>query len=243
MRLLSLVMRSGEFERSVEAHEVIINGNVSVNGNVIKDPKYSFKVNSVIKLKDHELKLQDLTYIIFNKPKGIICQKSSKEKTIYDMLNEIREINKKTKNTLFSIGRLDKDTTGLIIITNDGQLEKILTRKEHGILKTYNVKLENTMKDDDTKSLLHGVKIKDDNTGREILVKALKIKKLGKKEIEIIIGEGKKRQVKKMMKIVGNEAVELKRVGIGSLRIEELDFKGRPYMISTYDHLKKCIVF
>jgi len=234
-------MRSGEFRRSSEAERAIINGHVSVDGNVVKDPKHSFKLNSIIMFKGHELRLQTLTYIIFNKPKGVICQKSSKERTIYDMIDGIIEIDKKTRDTLFSVGRLDKDTIGLIIITNDGQLEKLLTRKEYGVLKTYHIKTEATTKYEDIERLLHGVKIKDDDTGKEFMVKVIKIKRINKKEMEIVIGEGRKRQIKKMMKAVGNQVVELKRVGIGNLRIEDLHFKGKPYMISKYNCLKKCI--
>jgi len=240
-RLLSLLMRSGEFERSGDAAEAIICGHVSVDGKIAKDPKHSFKLNSVIMFKERELKLQDLTYLILNKPKGFICQKSSKEKTIYDVINRITEIDKKTKNTLFSVGRLDKDTTGLIVITNDGRLEKVLTRKEHGILKTYHVKTKNITTDECIERLLLGVKIKDDDAGKEFMVKALKIKRLGKKEMEIVIGEGRKRQIKKMLESLGNEVIGLKRVGIGTLRIEDLNFKDKPYIIVTCNHLKQLI--
>ncbi|MFH1978721.1 MAG: pseudouridine synthase [Candidatus Aenigmatarchaeota archaeon] len=240
-RLLSLLMRSGEFERSDHAEKEIISGHVSVDGKIVKDPKNSFKINSVIKVKEHKLELQNLTYIILNKPKGVICQKSSKEKTIYDIINGIVEIDKKMKNTLFSIGRLDKDTTGLLIVTNDGQIEKNLTRKEYGILKTYHVKMKSAMKDDDIERLLGGVRITDDDVGKKFLVKAMEIKKIGKKEIEIVIGEGRKRQIKKMLKSLGNEVVDLKRVGIGKLRIEDLDFKNKSYLILSESSLEKHI--
>ncbi|MCX6814835.1 MAG: hypothetical protein NTY20_04270 [Candidatus Aenigmarchaeota archaeon] len=117
------------------------------------------------------------------------------------------------------------------MVTNDGQLEKQLTRKENHIIKTYLVETRNPVTDNDFAALRQGVKITDDDTGKVFFVKALAVRKLGQRRLEIGIDEGKKRQIKKMLQAVGNDVVSLKRVGIGNLRLEDLDFKGKSYLL------------
>ncbi len=231
MRLISLLMRSGEFERSFDAEQAIRHGHVYVDGKVLTNPKHSVKMAAVVKIDGRQLLAQPLAYIILNKQAGMVCQKSSKEKTVYDLIASIPEISQKTRSSLFCIGRLDKDTEGLLVVTNDGQLEKQLTRKENHIIKTYLVETRNPVTDNGFAALRQGVKITDDDTGKVFLVKALAVRKLGQRRLEIGIDEGKKRQIKKMLQAVGNDVVSLKRVGIGNLRLEDLDFKGKSYLL------------
>jgi len=231
MRLVSLLMRSGEFKRSYDAEQAILQGHVYVDGKVLTNPKHSVKMAAVVKINGRQLLAQPLAYIILNKQAGMVCQKSSKEKTVYDLIASIPEINQKTRSSLFCIGRLDKDTEGLLVVTNDGQLEKQLTRKENHIIKTYLVETRNPVTDNDFAALRQGVKITDDDTGKVFFVKALAVRKLGQRRLEIGIDEGKKRQIKKMLQAVGNDVVSLKRVGIGNLRLEDLDFKGKSYLL------------
>ncbi len=230
IRLLSLLMRSGEFRRSYDAEQEIRQGHVEADGRIVTNPKHSIKVNSILKVRGRKLEARPLTYILLNKQKGMVCQKSSKERTVFGIINSIDEIDQKTRSSLFCVGRLDKDTRGLLVVTNDGQLEKLLTRGH--VMKTYLVEASHPVADEAISALKQGVEIRDDDTGKGFLVKALSIKRLGKHKLEIGIYEGRKRQVRKMLQAVGNEVVSLKRVGIGSLRLEELDFKGKQYIIA-----------
>ncbi len=231
MRLLSLLMRSGEFERSTAAEQAVRDGRVNVDGKAATNPAHSVKMRAVVELDGRPLKARPLTYVILNKQAGMLCQKAEKERTVYDVIASITEIDHKTRNTLFCVGRLDKDTEGLLVVTNDGQLEKLLTKKENRIIKTYYAETMNRVSDNDIKNLMRGVKIKDDDTGKVFFVKAVAVRKLEERKVEMGIDEGRKRQVKKMFQALGNSVVSLRRVGIGGLRLEDLDFKGKRYLV------------
>lgn len=230
MRLLSLLMRSGEFQRSAEAEQAVRDGRVSVGGTKATNPAHSVKMRSVVELDNRKLSARPLTYVILNKQAGMVCQKTVKEKNVYEVIASMEEIDPVTRNTLFCVGRLDRDTEGLLIITNDGQLEKLLTKGKR-VLKTYSVETAAPVSDDDIATLQRGVEIEDDDTEKAFLVKAVAIKRLGERKVEISIDEGKKRQVKKMFEALGNHVVSLKRVAIGNLRLEDLDFKDKRYLI------------
>jgi 16S rRNA pseudouridine516 synthase len=238
MRLISLLMRSGGFKRSFDAEQTIRRGHIEVDGKVLTNPKHSIKMSAVVKINGRQLLAQPLAYIILNKQAGMVCQKSSKEKTVFEVIASIPEIDRKTKGSLFCVGRLDRDTEGLLVVTNDGQLEKQLTRKENHIIKTYLVGTKNPVTGNDISALQRGVEITDDDTGKVFPVKAIAIKKLGQNRLEISIDEGRKRQIKKMLQAVGNEVISLKRVAIGNLRLEDIDFKGKSYLIVSKADLK-----
>ncbi|MCK5023345.1 MAG: rRNA pseudouridine synthase [Candidatus Aenigmarchaeota archaeon] len=238
IRLRALLMRSGEFERSAIVEQAIRNGEVTVDGKVITNPEHSIKIKSMVKYNGGQVKAQELIYIILNKQTGRVCQKSTKEKTIYDDIAKIPEIDDKIKNTLFCVGRLDKDTEGLLVVTNDGQLEKLLTKKENRIIKTYRIEAMNPITDENIETLEEGVNITDDDKEKIFFVKAIATKKLGTRKIEMEIDEGKKRQIKKMFQAIGNEVVSLKRVGIGNLRIENVNFNEKNYVIINKSDLK-----
>ena len=231
MRLLSLLMRSGEFSRAFEAEQAIRKGQVIVDGKAVTNPAHSVKLSAEILVEGKVLEARPLTYIILNKPAGVICQKSQKERSVFDLVNDIPGLDQKTKGSLFCVGRLDRDTEGLLIITNDGQLEKLLTRGN--IPKTYLVAARNTLSEKDVSMLLEGVQIKDEDSGKAFHVKAISVKRLGPDKIEMSIDEGRKRQVRKMLQAVGNEVISLRRVGIGKLRIEDVDFKGKSYLLAS----------
>lgn len=233
IRLLSLLMRTGEFERSAAAAAAIREGQVRVDSQVMKEPGHSIKMLARVEWNGKQLKPRPLTYILLNKPAGTVCQKSVKEKTIYDIVANIPEIDKKTKNSLFCVGRLDKETTGLLVVTNDGQLQRLLTRG--GVVKMYLAETATPVTEEQLARLRDGVEIKDDDTGKVFLVKAVVAKK---REgcVEVGIDEGRKRQVRKMFQSVGNEVIQLERVGIGRLRLSDLH--GKPYHIISKKELK-----
>lgn len=234
-------MRSGRFSRSSEAGHEIKSGNVEVDGTIVRNPEYSVRTSSVIKISGKELDIVPLTYVILNKQKGTICQKSSGEKTVYDVISRIQKIDQKTRNSLFTVGRLDRDTKGLLIVTNDGKLERMLTRKENHVIKTYEAGLKGTVSENDLETLKKGLGIADDDTGKTFIVRAITLKRLGEKTIEIGIDEGRKRQIKKMFEAAGNEVVSLKRTGIGKMRIEDVPFGKKQYVITDKKYLDSII--
>ena len=168
---------------------------------------------------------------MLNKPAGVVSATTDNhDKTVLDLLKDA------PGKDLFPVGRLDKDTEGLLLITNDGVLShNLLSPKKH-VDKTYLVKTAETVTLDMIHALEQGVDI-----GEEKITLPAKVKLLEEKEIELTIMEGKFHQVKRMLKAVGNEVVYLKRLSMGSLILDEA-LKLGEYRILTekeVDDLKK----
>ncbi len=240
LRLRAYLMRSGEFGKAHDAIVLVKFGKILVNGVPVRNPEFSVKTKDKVEFLDKgqrkELKLRPFTYIVFNKPGGYVCQKSKVEPSIYQLIDEIREMDKETRKTLFCVGRLDMDTEGLIIVTNDGRLSDRLMRPENHIEKVYFVKTDGVLSEDNLKKLKSGVDIKLED-GKHF-VKALDAKRLNEKSAEVVIDEGKKRQVKLMFEAIGNKVVYLKRVGIGKLKLEDLNFSGKKYLVFDRETLQ-----
>ncbi len=233
LRLRAYLMRSGEFDKAYRVIKLIKGGRIFVNGKPVRNPEFSVKTNDKIEVWEDkgkkELKLKPFVYIIFNKPAGYICQKSNNEDTVYNLIDRIKEIDEETKKTLFVVGRLDRDTEGLLLITNDGRIGNDLVKPEKHITKTYLVETENVLTETDLSRLKNGVVICLEDGKHN--VKAVGTKLLGEKSAEVVIDEGKKRQIRLMFEVIGNRVAYLKRVAIGKLRLEDIDFGGKNYIV------------
>ena len=242
IRLRAYLMRTGEFKKAHDAIVLAKFGRIFVNGQIVRNPEFSVKTTDRVEFfdsgKKRALTLKQLVYIVFDKPAGFVCQKTVKEPSVYELIDKIREVDPETRKTLFCVGRLDMDTEGLMIVTNDGRVSEELLRPEKHITKTYFVEVERDLSEEDLKKLRNGVNIKSED-GKHF-VKALDAKIIGG-GAEVVIDEGKKRQVKLMFEAIGNKVVYLKRVGIGKLRIENLDFKGKDYLILDRHGLEKLL--
>jgi 23S rRNA pseudouridine2605 synthase len=117
---------------------------------------------------------------------------------------------------LYPVGRLDADSTGLMLLSNDGELANRLTHPRYGVTKTYRVKTRNPVREDDLDSLRTGVVLEDGKTH------PAEVRRLGDDAFDITIGEGRNRQVRRMVEEIGNQVVELQRISFGSLRIGKL---------------------
>lgn len=218
--LKQFLMRSGRFEKVYDCIDAIRSGNVTINGKVIPNPNYFFNPkNSLVKLDNEEIKQVAKLYFLLNKPSGYMSQKSENEKTIYDLLKKLK-IGHNVLNSLFAVGRLDKDTEGLMILTNDGKLSNVIMEPKNKITKRYYAVLEKTIDASKMKIIEKGIRINVD--GEEYKTKPCKIKKTGEKEVYISIEEGKKRQIRKMFDEIGNKVVYLKRVSIGGQQLGSL---------------------
>jgi 23S rRNA pseudouridine2605 synthase len=161
------------------------------------------------------VKAEAVIYLMLNKPKGIISSTSDKSgfKTVIDILPE-----KYRRIRLYPVGRLDKDSTGLTVLTNDGELTLRLTHPRFEQEKEYVVRIGQNLKPEDRMKLEKGMRL-DDSEISPAKVKALKHPPFG---YSITIHEGKKRQVRRMFAALGYRVLELKRVRIGSLRLAGL---------------------
>ncbi len=213
MRLDKFLVECGIGSRR-EVKNIIKNKKITVNDKTIISPKENInEEKDKIKFQDKELFYKKFRYYILNKKAGYItATEDTSNKTIMDLLPEWV-----IKKDLAPVGRLDKDTEGLLLLTNDGQLNhKLLSPKNH-IKKRYYVELEKEITEENLKKLENGVDI-----GGYITQKA-EAEKIEEKKIFLTISEGKFHQVKKMCEAVGNKVFYLKRVAFGNIILKDLE--------------------
>ncbi len=213
MRLDKYLVECGIGSRK-EVKKIIDSRGITVNEKVILSPKENIdEENDVVKYKDEVIKYKKFRYYILNKKGGYITAVDDpRDKTVMDLLPEwvIRK-------DLAPVGRLDKDTEGLLLLTNDGQLNhRLLSPKRH-VDKTYYAELLEDISEDDLENLRKGVDI-----GGYITMPA-EAKKIDSKKIHLTIKEGKFHQVKKMLEAVNNKVVYLKRISFGKLTLSDME--------------------
>lgn len=210
MRLQVFLSHSGICSRR-KALDLVKSGRVKVNNAVVREP--SFQVDSSrdkIHFDGKQVELKENIYILFNKPEGVTTTKKDNfaEKTVFDILP-------KKFQHLNPVGRLDKDSSGLLILTNDGDLTYKLTHPSFETGKTYEVKLDNELRLCDKSKIEKGVELEDG------LTSPCKIE-AAKGLVRITIHEGKKRQVRRMFAALNYNVVKLRRIQEGSLDLGNL---------------------
>ena len=192
--LKQFLMKTGKFGKVYDCISAIRKGKVTIENRVITNPNYFFDAKKFVVFDGEKLKIAKKLYYALNKPAGYLCQKSLGEKSIYDLIENL-PISKEQGSSLFSIGRLDKDTEGLIIVTNDGKLSNTVMNPDGEITKKYYAVLEKPIDRNKIKMLENGIEI--DLGNEKYRTKPSKIKIVGKNEVYISISEGKKRQIRK----------------------------------------------
>lgn len=197
--------------RKVE--EFILDGRVKVNGNITKDLATDIKSSDVVYFDNKPIKSQEkLVYYKLNKPKGYITSVSDEKdrKTVMELLRGVHY-------RVYPVGRLDYDTEGLLLFTNDGDMTNILTRPKSEVKKTYIVHIESDITTDEIKKLSSGVKI-DDYTTKPC---SIELREHGDKlsKLAVTITEGKNRQIRKMFASIGKNVIFLRRVSIGEIKL------------------------
>ena len=214
-RLQKIIANSGYCSRR-KAEQLIEDGKVFVNGEKVTSLGTKASYSDQITVSGHNLKLENKEYILLYKPRGVITTTSDekKRKTVMDLIE--------TNNRLYPVGRLDYDTSGLLILTNDGELTNLLIHPKSNVEKVYVAKIEGIVKSELIKKMCSGVIIDGKRTAR---AKA-KIKKIDKRKnssiVELIIHEGKNHQVKKMFEAIGYKVIKLKRERFGTLSLNGL---------------------
>jgi len=163
MRLNKYLSSSGLCSRR-KADILISNGDISINGHIITELGTDVKDNDIVKYKGKIIKpITNYKYILLNKPKNYICSchDDRGRKTVLDILKPILKNNKDNSNKIYPVGRLDRNTTGLLLLTNDGDLAHKLTHPSSEIVKKYNVILDKPLDIKDEKNLLKGVSLED----------------------------------------------------------------------------------
>lgn len=192
-----------------EADKLIKDGKVKVNGEIIINPAIQVGENDKI-ICDIENYKNEKIYIKLNKPVGYVVSNNKKEgKPIYKLLDE------KLKE-LYPVGRLDKDSKGLILFTNDGVFSRKIIGEESECEKEYYVKLEGNISDGTLKKLEFGISL----DGKKL--KPAIVKRVSKNSFNIILKEGKNRQIRRMCEKVGFEVILLKRLRISNIYLNDL---------------------
>ncbi len=211
MRLDKLISNSTVFTRS-QAKRVIKKGNVTVEGEVVKNPAQHIEDNAHVEYMGVAIKQPQLRYLMFHKPAGVVCANQDEQHpTVFDSLLLPR------MDTLHIAGRLDIDTTGLVLITDDGQWLHRITSPKHAHKKTYLVDLDTPVTDKQIRILNEGVQLKDEKNRCQPAT----VETLAGKQIRLIITEGKYHQVKRMMAAVGNHVTALHREQIAHIKLDE----------------------
>jgi 23S rRNA pseudouridine2605 synthase len=214
-RIQKIIARMGIASRR-KAEELIAEGRVTLNGRTATLGMKADPANDYIKVDGKLLtKAEPKVYLIFNKPRSVITSLSDPRgrATIKNFLKGI-------KYRVFPVGRLDYDSEGMLLITNDGDFAYSILHPSRRIPKSYLVKVSGIIENDKIEKLRHGVKLDDGIT------MPAGVRKIRQSEnnswIEITIHEGRKRQIRRMLEKVGHPVIRLKRTGINGLRIGDL---------------------
>lgn len=214
-RLQKVIANSGYCSRR-KAEELILMGRVKVNNNVVS--KLGIKVDNsdTIIVDGHVISKESKVYYLLNKPRGVISSvlDDKNRKTVVDLID--------TNYRIYPVGRLDYDTTGALILTNDGELSNLMMHPSSNLDKVYIAKVKGLLSKDILSRLSHGIII----DGKKTAKAKVKLKKFDKKNqvsfIELTIHEGRNHQIKKMFESVGFEVLKLKRERIGFLDLTGL---------------------
>lgn len=215
-----------EWTRS-QIKKKVASGLVKVQDAVIKDAGYKVSADDVIEMEGQQICGKQYQYLLFHKPAGIVsATEDTREETVLDAVRRggfagEGEVPFLAKD-LFPMGRLDKDTEGLLILTNDGAMAHRLLSPKFHVEKTYLVQLNIPVSEEDVIRMKEGVDI-----GEKRLTKPAEMKILAEKECLLTITEGKFHQVKRMFHQLGKEVVYLKRVEMAGIRLEDSLEKGQ----------------
>jgi len=215
IRLNKFVAHCGICSRR-KADEYIKQGLVQVNGKLIKEPGHRIKPTDEVKYKNEIIKIEvRRIYVLMNKPKGTITTSSDDKgrKTVMDLIGT------DVKERIFPVGRLDRETTGLLVLTNDGDLAKKLSHPSYNVKKIYHVVLDKPVIKNDLQKIREGLNLED---GKAEVDGVDYVRNKGKNEVGIEIHIGKNRIVRRIFEHLGYEVVKLDRMYYGGLTKKDL---------------------
>jgi 23S rRNA pseudouridine2605 synthase len=209
VRLAKYLAHCGVASRR-KAEALVAAGRVSVRGEVVTDPARDVDARSKVAVDGEPVRPEAREVWAVHKPLDVVstAREPGKRQAVVELVSSDRR--------LYPVGRLDADSTGLILLSNDGELANRLTHPRYGVERTYRANLKRPVTDSQLKRLRKGIDLDDGPT------RPARVRKLGSRAVELTIREGRNRQVRRMAAAVGNEVVALRRVGFGSLRLGRL---------------------
>ncbi|HXH39012.1 MAG TPA: pseudouridine synthase [Thermoanaerobaculia bacterium] len=212
LKTLERVLSKAGLGSRTEARSWIGGGRVSVNGRVVRDPDAWVDLErDRIAFDGKPLRTEQRTYLLLHKPAGYITtyRDPHGRPTIYDLMPE-------RERYLFPVGRLDLDTSGLLILTNDTQFAERLTNPEYHVPKTYLVHASRPLSDEELDTLRRGIELRDGPT------RPARVARMAESAFEITVTEGRNRQVRRMVEALDAAVETLERIAIGSIRTGDL---------------------
>lgn len=209
IRLNKFLSNAGICSRR-KADDIIKEGRVSINGKIVKEMGLKVYADDVVKLDDKSIKRKEgLVYYLMNKPKGVVTTVTDEKdrKTVMDLLPG------KINERIYPVGRLDRDTTGLLLITNDGELTHHLTHPSHKIEKIYRAETDRPISKNDLKSMAEGIELEDGLAAFDEIV----FLDDHRTAIGIKIHEGRNRLIRRTLEALQYEVKKLDRVKMGPL--------------------------
>lgn len=214
-RLQKILAQAGLASRR-KAEQFILDGKVKVDGEVITELGYKARKNAVIEVNGKVIEKEEKVYYLLNKPKKYLSSVTDHKdrKTVVDLID--------TKERIFPVGRLDYDTTGLIILTNDGDFANEIIHPRYNIEKVYDVTIKGILKANEIKQLEQGIYLDNKKTlpAKVVLVNLDKERKIT--DLQLTIREGRNHQVKNMMKYFGHLVTKLNRRKLGTIDLKGL---------------------
>ena len=209
MRLDQFVSQATGLSRS-QAQRLIRQGALTLQGHILTNPSQHIEPNDPIELEQTVLTLPQPLYLMLNKPQGVVSATSDAQATVLDLIDHPH------KHTLHLVGRLDKDTTGLLLLTSEGAWSHRITSPHKHIGKTYLVTVEQPLTALALEQLQQGIQLQ----GEKRPTSPAQVVRLGDTQLRLTIYEGMYHQVKRMLTVVGNEVVALHREKIGELELD-----------------------
>lgn len=209
MRLAKFLAHGGVASRRA-AEELIAAGRVRVGGEIVTDPIRDVDADSGVELDGEAVVREPREVWAVNKPAGVVstAREPGDRTAVVELV--------RSRARLYPVGRLDADSTGLILLTNDGELANRLTHPRYGVPRTYRVVLRRAPGEAELRRLRRGVRLEDGPTA------PAGVRRVGPRTVEVTIREGRNRQVRRMVEAVGNRVASLERIRLGSLRLGRL---------------------
>ena len=228
MRLAKFLAHGGVASRR-KAEMIIAKGRVTVNGETVTDPARDVSGGDTVEVNGSPVAVEAREVWAVNKPPGVVStarEPGSRPAVVELVRSEAR---------LYPVGRLDADSTGLLLLANDGELANRLTHPRYEVEKAYRVVLRRPASERDLKRLESGVELEDGPTA------PARVRRLGEREIEVVLREGRNRQVRRMAEAVGNAVVALRRVRFGPIELSDLpEGAARRLSAEEVDRLRDC---
>jgi 23S rRNA pseudouridine2605 synthase len=206
VRLAKQLAHAGVASRR-RAEGIVRDGRVTVNGEVVTDPARDVGEGDEIRVDGKPVAVEAREVWAVNKPAGVVstAREPGKRRAVVELV--------RSEARLYPVGRLDVDSTGLLLLTNDGELANRLTHPRYEVEKAYRLELRRPPSEADLRQLAQGVELDDGITA------PAGVERRGEREVEIVLREGRNRQVRRMAEAVGNQVVALQRVRFGPLEL------------------------